>query len=105
MARLGVCKLSGRQLMILVIVGVLMTTLSLPNAALAATKASPTQRWGYHIVKKGETLSHIARYYGVSVGALASANSLANPNYIYNRGPDVPYSSRWTSGSCVRRTV
>lgn len=83
MHKLGMHKVGGRHLMILVIISVLLTTLSLPSAALAATKASPTQRWGYHIVKKGETLSHIARYYGVSVGALASANGLSNPNYIY----------------------
>lgn len=83
MPRLSMRKLSGRHLLILVLVGALMTTLALPTAAFAVTKASPAQSWGYHIVKKGETLSQIARYYGVSVAALAGANGLSNPNYIY----------------------
>ena len=83
MTLLGMHKLGGRHLMLLVIISALMTTLSLPTAAHAATAASPTQSWGYHIVKKGETLSQIARYYGVSVAALASANGLSNADYIY----------------------
>ena len=52
-------------------------------AAMNAVVARPASSWGYHIVKKGQTLSHIARYYGVSVAALARANGLSNPSYIY----------------------
>ncbi len=36
-----------------------------------------------HIVKPGETLLSIARLYGVDVTALARANHIVNPNYIY----------------------
>jgi len=36
-----------------------------------------------HIVKPGETLSSIARLYGVDVSALARANNILNPNHIY----------------------
>ena len=36
-----------------------------------------------HIVERGETLSGIARSYGVSVQALASANGIWNPNIIW----------------------
>jgi LysM repeat protein len=36
-----------------------------------------------HIVKPGETLSRIALYYGSTVHAIAAANGLANPNWIY----------------------
>lgn len=35
-----------------------------------------------HVIQPGETLSHIARRYGVGVQGLAAANGLANPNRI-----------------------
>jgi LysM repeat protein len=38
---------------------------------------------GHHRVVAGETLSSIAYHYGVNSWAIASANHLANPNYIY----------------------
>lgn len=57
------------------------------NSALEAVAYAPAtvpaSSGGYHIVKKGETLSQIARYYGVSVAAMARANGLSNPSYIY----------------------
>lgn len=34
-------------------------------------------------VKRGDSLSEIARYYGVSVQQLANANGIRNPNRIY----------------------
>ena len=37
----------------------------------------------YHTVKKGQTLSWIAKHYGVSTYALQHANGISNPNYIY----------------------
>jgi LysM repeat protein len=36
-----------------------------------------------HVVQRGETLYSIARRYGTSVSAIASANGLRNPNYIW----------------------
>ncbi len=36
-----------------------------------------------HVVSQGETLSGIAQEYGVTLGALMSANDIANPNRIY----------------------
>ena len=43
--------------------------------------------WGYtgtvHTVQWGETLYRIARNYGVYMWAIAHANNIANPNYIY----------------------
>ena len=35
-----------------------------------------------HFVRPGDTLSSIARSYGTSVGAIAAANHLPNPNRI-----------------------
>ncbi len=36
-----------------------------------------------HVVARGETLTSIAARYGVSVGALAAANGITDPNTIY----------------------
>ncbi len=33
-------------------------------------------RWWHHVVHRGDTLSQIARWYGVSIGAIRSSNSL-----------------------------
>ncbi|MFC1657551.1 LysM peptidoglycan-binding domain-containing protein, partial [Candidatus Moduliflexota bacterium] len=37
---------------------------------------------GEHVVQKGETLSLIAKRYGVTVNAIMAANGLANANII-----------------------
>jgi len=37
----------------------------------------------YHYVQRGDTLSGIARWFGVSTTALAQANGIANPSRIY----------------------
>ena len=60
----------------------------LPATALAApSEASGSfSGWGcstYYTVQRGDTLSGIARWYGVSVHALAQANHISNPNRIY----------------------
>ncbi|HWO72533.1 MAG TPA: LysM peptidoglycan-binding domain-containing protein [Dehalococcoidia bacterium] len=38
---------------------------------------------GVYVVQPGDTLGAIAASFGVSVGAIAEANGLADPNYIY----------------------
>ena len=49
--------------------------------------AAPAPQYGqcnyWYQVRWGDTLSSIARYSGVSAWAIAQANSLANPNYVY----------------------
>lgn len=45
--------------------------------------AAPDYQGGVHVVQRGETLSQIARSYGVSTAALAQANGISNPNFIY----------------------
>jgi LysM repeat protein len=54
----------------------------LAQALLAAAPAY-AQSTTIHVVQRGETLYSIARHYGVSVGAICAANSIANPRLIY----------------------
>lgn len=37
----------------------------------------------YYVIKKGDTLSAIARKYGTSVNQLVAWNNIKNPNLIY----------------------
>ena len=68
-----------------ILVGMVVVALSITLApiALAAPRAAPsTSSTIIHIVRPGETLSGIARYYGVNVWALARDNNIINPNPI-----------------------
>ncbi len=58
-----------------------VTALLLP--AIPAAAAPDAQSGAVHIVQRGETLSQIARSFGVSMTALAQANGIRNPNFIY----------------------
>lgn len=64
------------------IVLILLVALLLP--ALPAAAAPGYQSGGIHVVQRGETLSQIAQRYGVSMSALAQANGISNPNFIYS---------------------
>jgi N-acetylmuramoyl-L-alanine amidase len=52
-----------------------------PSGPSSAPKASDSTR--VHIVTPGSTLSHIALRYNVSVGAIVTANRIANPSRIF----------------------
>ena len=57
----------------------------LPTAegtAVAASSPSSTVGQKIHVVEEGETLSEIARMYGVTTEELAQANGLDNPNAL-----------------------
>lgn len=80
------------------------------NRALEATAntvvAMPARSGNYHIVRKGETLSQIARYFGVSVAALAQANGISNPSYIYvGQHLYIPASGGVGSVGCAGRYI
>lgn len=65
---------------------VLVFALALLFALAATAYAEPAQQTGgfYHTVRYGETLSGIARHYGVSMQAILAANpQITNPNLIY----------------------
>jgi LysM repeat protein len=44
---------------------------------------SPRQSSTVHVVQWGESLSIIAAQYGVTVNAIAEANGISNPNFVY----------------------
>lgn len=66
-------------LALLAAVVILAGNLVLPARAQAAPGSGGT----VHIVRRGETLTQIARRYGVSIRALAAANGISNVNRIY----------------------
>ena len=47
------------------------------------TQPPPSSGGRIHVVRYGQTLASIARYYGTSVRAIVRANSIRNPNLIY----------------------
>jgi lysozyme len=60
-------------------IALLLALVSLAPVASAAAQSGQT----FHIVGPGEYLAQIARYYGVTPQAIATANGLANANLIY----------------------
>ncbi len=76
-------KLMNRRLFIALVLACMLSAALIPTAAFAAPVEAPAASGMVHIVKKGETLSHIARRYSVTINALAAANGLSNASYIY----------------------
>ncbi len=72
-----------RRAVLLLLLCFTLTVALLPTAASAATEAAPAASGNYYVVKPGDTLSEIARYYGITINALKQANHLGNANYIY----------------------
>lgn len=72
-----------RRTGLLLLLCLTLTLALLPATVSAAPATAPAASGSYHVVKAGETLSHIARYYSVTVNALKAANGLSNANYIY----------------------
>jgi len=82
LTRLPSFLLNRRFLPVLVLVFTLAATV-IPVAVSAAPVEAPAASGLTHIVKSGETLSHIARRYSVTVHALAAANGISNTSYVY----------------------
>jgi N-acetylmuramoyl-L-alanine amidase len=54
-----------------------------PRTASAPTAPTPATAARTHVVRSGEHLTGIARHYGLTVAAIASANGLADPSRIF----------------------
>jgi LysM repeat protein len=72
----GVQTMKKRILLVAMVLSVLLAGLAFPDEAQACDPV-------YHVVKAGQNLTQIARYYGVTVNAIVRANNLWNPNFIY----------------------
>jgi len=76
-----------KRLTLLVLVVMLLALTVLP---ITVTQASPNNGGyghctckAYYTVKRGDILSKIAAYYGVSTKSIQNCNNIANRNYIY----------------------
>jgi len=74
---------TARRTALVLFLCIALTAVFIPTAAFAAPVDAPAASGNYHVVRAGETLSHIARYYGVTINALKAANGLSNANYVY----------------------
>jgi LysM repeat protein len=81
-----------RRMSVLVALAVTLVLAAMPTAVMAAPAANGYghgQKHGHHscgdcyVVRKGDTLSQIAKWYGVNVHTLARYNGIANPSKIY----------------------
>lgn len=79
MFRFDLFQRQGRFAVLFFVLALTLILTALPAAALAA----PLESGKVHIVRKGETLSGIARYYGVTVSVLARHNGLAIDSWVY----------------------
>lgn len=57
--------------------------LRIPAGGAHRAAALPASSGQVHVVQPGQSLSSIATRYGVSLSALASANGLVNPDFVY----------------------
>lgn len=53
------------------------------SSATASYNDTVASDGSIHVVQRGETLSHVARRYGLSIQQLMTMNSLSNPNHVY----------------------
>jgi LysM repeat protein len=78
-SRTSIFRRIKTRYVVLFLVVVLLMLIFVPGASAEETSSGGH----YHTVHWGETLSGIARYYGTSVHAIASANHIVNPHRIY----------------------
>jgi LysM repeat protein len=53
------------------------------SPGISATLGHPTTTGGTYVVRRGDTLSQIARRFGTTTATLARLNGIANPSFIY----------------------
>jgi LysM repeat protein len=73
----------------------IVAILLLAGVSTSASAAGPV----YHTVQRGQTVYSIAQWYHTSVWAIACANGLYNPNYVY-AGQVLVIPGGWGSDGC-----
>ena len=86
-----------------IILPILIAVFLLQAVYIVDSQAAPPAQGGvYHTVRYGETLFSIGRLYGVNPYAIARANGLANPDYIYAGQVLYIPSGEGNQGGCDR---
>jgi hypothetical protein len=86
MSRFSLFNRRFGRMSLLVIVALALVFTALPTVAMAAPVANHDSKPvcpGCYVVKKGDTLSHIAKWYGINYFDLARFNGISNPSLIY----------------------
>jgi LysM repeat protein len=80
---------------------VALVLVAMPTAAFAASSAAQVESapasGSWYTVKKGDTLSHIARYYGTTVQAIKDANGLSSSHIYVGQRLYIPAATVATS--------
>lgn len=72
-----------------------------PVAAYAAPAASMDASGGYYMVRKGDTLGAIARYYGVTVKDIMDANNMHSSKIYVGQRLYIPTGGSPTKAGCA----
>lgn len=94
-------KKSLKAVLVFVLAFVLLTNAVLPMAVVGS-KSDNAAEYQYYSVKTGDTLTRIARNYGVTVSDIMTANDLSNADKIYSgQIIKVPLSSATAKGNSL----
>lgn len=94
-------KKSLKAVLVFVLALVLLTNAVLPMAVVGSGNDNSTE-CQYYSVKTGDTLTHIAKNYGVTVSDIMTANDLSNADKIYaGQIIKVPLSSASAKGNSM----
>lgn len=94
-------KKSLKAVLVFVLAFVLLTNAVLPMAVVGS-KSDNAAEYQYYSVKTGDTLTRIAKNYGVTVSDIMTANDLSNADKIYSgQIIKVPLSSATAKGNSL----
>ncbi len=94
-------KKSLKAVVVFVLAFILLTNAVLPMAVVGS-KSDNAAEYQYYSVKTGDTLTRIAKNYGVTVSDIMTANNLSNADKIYSgQILKVPLSSETAKGNSL----
>jgi LysM repeat protein len=82
MSPFGYLQSHAQRIGLIFVVAIALALSAVPTAAIAVPVGSDGN-CHVHVIQRGEILSQIARYYSVTVSALADHNGIRDPNRIY----------------------
>jgi len=97
---------SLRRIVIVMALALAMLVSIAPVAAYAAPveapAAAPTYSGGYHLVRPGDTLGGIARYYSTTIAAIKQANGLTSNTIVVGQRLKIPAPVSTRRTGCAR---